>query len=205
MESTAWLVRHCESAGQDVEAPLTRRGRGQAEQLAVALHSRSIGGLISSPYRRARESAQSLMARTGLELELDWRLREWELPWIPAAQWPHALRPIFAGHAQLPVEVEQISAARTRGLAALGDALARERSPVLVAHGKLLALLLSEIQGRDPFEAFVRSTPRISSKSTLLHQAWRCARSGMPADTLDRPGLRPQWLSRKKRAWIATS
>ena len=78
MKTSILLVRHCESTGQQPEAPLTDRGREQAEQLAVALISRPIGALISSPYRRARESAEPLVACTDRELAFDPRLREWE-------------------------------------------------------------------------------------------------------------------------------
>lgn len=157
----ALLVRHCESSGQEPGAGLTPRGLAQARELAAVLRSESIGRVVSSPYRRAHQTAEPLAV--GTQPKIDDRLREWQLPWIPSAEWPEALRVILAGRAQLPADVEPIAAARARGLAALRDAL-REDSHLtaLVSHGKLLALVLSGIDGLDPYEVFTNlRTPHV--------------------------------------------
>jgi broad specificity phosphatase PhoE len=49
----ALLVRHCESSGQEPEAPLTSRGSDQARDLAAVLRGQLIGRVVSSPYRRS--------------------------------------------------------------------------------------------------------------------------------------------------------
>jgi 2,3-bisphosphoglycerate-dependent phosphoglycerate mutase len=154
MSATALLVRHCESTGQEPEAPLTERGRLQAARLAEALAPRGIASLVSSPYRRTRESGAPLARRTALEPVLDERLREWAVPWIAPEHWPDALRPVIDGAVPLPAEFESREAARARGVAVLREALARDGEAVLFTHGKLLALILSEVDGGGAFEHF---------------------------------------------------
>jgi len=147
------LVRHAESSGQDPEASLTLRGVREAKDLASALHDLSIDQVASSPYRRARQTAELLAVRG--TPKIDERLAEWEVPWVPDNEWPHALRSILAGDVELPHGVESRDAAIARGLASFRD-VARDGPVVsaLVTHGKLLALLLSALGGGDPFDIF---------------------------------------------------
>ncbi|HEX7994233.1 MAG TPA: histidine phosphatase family protein [Streptosporangiaceae bacterium] len=70
-----WCLRHGESenvtagiAGAVLSAPLTGRGRHQAIQAARALAGEPISGLYSSTALRARQTAQLLAARSGLEV-----------------------------------------------------------------------------------------------------------------------------------------
>ncbi len=150
----ALLIRHAESSGQAPDAQLTERGLIQARELAAALRDDPIARVVSSPFRRARETAEPLAIRT--PLHLDDRLAEWQLPRLPDDEWPHGLRPIFAGRVSLPAGVEPVHAARARGLAALREAAnGTDGVAALVTHGKLLALVLGELQGIDPFDVFV--------------------------------------------------
>jgi 2,3-bisphosphoglycerate-dependent phosphoglycerate mutase len=149
----ALLIRHCESTGQAPDAPLTARGRVQADVLADALDVDAIARVVTSPWQRARETAAPL-AGQGTPA-VDDRLREWQLPHIPDADWPHAMRAIFAGATALPADVEPMDAARARGLAALHDALDGAGPVALVTHGKLLALIVSTIGAGDPYDVFV--------------------------------------------------
>jgi broad specificity phosphatase PhoE len=55
---------------------LTRKGRDQAEAAARWLARLEIDALVSSPMGRARETAEILAARTGLEIELDDSIHE---------------------------------------------------------------------------------------------------------------------------------
>jgi len=76
------LVRHCQSefnlhygrTGIDpgiVDPRLTEEGRRQAEQIADLLHRLPCKRLISSPYRRAIETASALSARLRAPLEIE--------------------------------------------------------------------------------------------------------------------------------------
>src|SRR5262249_36884644 len=89
------LIRHCESTGQAPDAPLTARGRAQADALADALRNDAIARVVTSPWCRARDTAAPLVGR-GV-LVVDERLREWQLPQIPDTEWPQAMRGIYDG------------------------------------------------------------------------------------------------------------
>lgn len=54
--SSLTLVRHCEAAGQEPDAPLTEVGRRQAAELADFLSAFPIDAIVTSSYRRSRET-----------------------------------------------------------------------------------------------------------------------------------------------------
>lgn len=76
MSSLFFLVRHAEAekgAGvRDAERGLTPPGRAAFEALARALApSLRLARVVTSPYRRARETAEILAAVTGAPVEVD--------------------------------------------------------------------------------------------------------------------------------------
>lgn len=81
--STFYLVRHGSNdwlgkglAGRLPGVHLNKEGREQAERLAEWLASRAISRIFSSPLERSLETAEPLVRRTGLPLEIDQRLLE---------------------------------------------------------------------------------------------------------------------------------
>jgi probable phosphoglycerate mutase len=72
------LVRHAEpvrigpdeSRGEAVDPQLTRRGIEQAARLAAWLGAEPVDHVVSSPLRRARETAAPVAAAHGLEVEV---------------------------------------------------------------------------------------------------------------------------------------
>lgn len=76
------LIRHGETDDnaqrvvQLPEAALSARGRAQAARLGARLRDAGIVRLVSSDYRRARETAEAVATATGLPLELEPLLRE---------------------------------------------------------------------------------------------------------------------------------
>lgn len=78
------MVRHGESEANvglstDPDCPLTSRGREQARVLGASLARFDLGDFIglTSPYRRARDTAADLEVATGVRFEIDPDLREW--------------------------------------------------------------------------------------------------------------------------------
>lgn len=71
---TAWNVENKVCGVTDVA--LTERGREQARALAERVRERPVDRIISSPMKRARETAQIIAERCGLTVETDPRLRE---------------------------------------------------------------------------------------------------------------------------------
>lgn len=80
------LVRHAEpirigpeeSGGEAVDPELTARGLDQAERLSTWLAAEPVHHVVSSPLRRALETAQPLADALGLHIETIAGLREWD-------------------------------------------------------------------------------------------------------------------------------
>ena len=78
------MVRHGESEANvglssDPDCALTARGVDQARELAPRLARLDLRGFVAltSPYRRARQTAEVIAAVVGLPVEVDPDLREW--------------------------------------------------------------------------------------------------------------------------------
>ena len=71
---TSWNLQHRIQGQQDTS--LDDTGRAQAAAAAGLLAAEQVDLLISSDLRRARETAETLAAVTGLPVEFDSRLRE---------------------------------------------------------------------------------------------------------------------------------
>jgi 8-oxo-(d)GTP phosphatase len=80
MASTVFLVRHAKAArreewdGADRDRPLVKRGRAQAERLALALAPERPTLLAASPWLRCLETAAPLAEALGIEVVHDQRL-----------------------------------------------------------------------------------------------------------------------------------
>ena len=139
------LVRHGETAANSqgrlqgrVETELNERGRAQAERLAVAVAGLGPVAVVSSPLRRARETAAAIGAATDLDVEIDERLTElhygeWEgsrfadLPDGAFDTW--RADPTFT-----PPSGESLVDLRARVVPCVEDLLDRERPVVAVSH-----------------------------------------------------------------------
>jgi len=139
------LVRHGETAVNTqgrlqgrIETALTERGRDQATRLAAAVAALEPVAVVSSPLRRARETAAAIGAATGLVVEIDERLTEldygtwegWRFSDLPDGTFD-AWRadPTFA-----PPRGESLVDLRTRVVPCIEELLDRERPVVAVSH-----------------------------------------------------------------------
>ena len=77
-----FVVRHADAGsrsdhdGPDVERPLSKRGRRQAEGIRDQLADAGITRLVASPYLRCVQTLEPLGHRLGLAVESDKRLAE---------------------------------------------------------------------------------------------------------------------------------
>jgi 2,3-bisphosphoglycerate-dependent phosphoglycerate mutase len=178
-----YLVRHCQSSGQEPEAPLTTPGREQAERLAARLLPLGIARIVSSPYRRAVQSVEPLAGLLGLAVETDERLIERVLSPEPLDDWRERLRAAWADHGLALPGGESSRQATARGMAAVLDVLADGRRPSVVAsHGNLISLLLHAFDGRPGFAAWERlSNPDVFEVVYEPSTArWRATRTWEP-------------------------
>lgn len=107
---TIYFVRHGESEGnvqkihQDADSPLSEIGRSQAKIVAHRFEHIAIDALISSPYRRALETARAIATVKNIEIETN--------PLLGERRGPSQLLGL-SHHSQLSLETrEQIRAHR---------------------------------------------------------------------------------------------
>jgi len=127
-----FLVRHCESTGQEAAAPLTAVGQAQAVRLADYLETVGVDLLVSSPHTRAQQSIAPLAQRLSLAVEVEPRLAERVLSAAPLAQWREAIRQSFVDLDLAWPGGESSRTAMARGRAAIDALLARPQHVLLL-------------------------------------------------------------------------
>ena len=130
------LVRHAQAGGAGhpygPEAPLTERGREQAERIATALADLAIHAVIASPFRRASDTASPAVDALDLPLELDARFGEFRMddPAVPPPTAEEIAREreylmLWQPEHQATAGGETLAAFHTRIAAALEDLTVR--------------------------------------------------------------------------------
>jgi 2,3-bisphosphoglycerate-dependent phosphoglycerate mutase len=163
------LVRHCESSGPQPDAPLTDRGRDQASRLARFLAAYPVDALVTSPFRRARETIAPFARTSGLPLAVDPRLAERRMSAEPDDAWRDTLRRSFDDPDYRLPGAESARETLARGRAAIDDLLASaHRMPAAVSHGQLIGLVLHDL---DPGFGFAGWTALSTPDVYLLETA----------------------------------
>ena len=159
------LVRHAlplrSEPGEGSDPDLSNEGRAQVERLPDALARFPISRVISSPQRRAVQTAEPVAAARSLSVEIDDRFAEYDrdLPaYIPVeqirAEMPEEWARLAQGH--LPSAVDE-DAFRARVRAAVDDLVATaaaEDTVAVFSHGGVINLLLHEILGTTRLLSF---------------------------------------------------
>ena len=162
-----FLVRHGESEGNlggtlqgcRLDTPLTRRGRRQAEALAVRLAEAEVDDVVASPMARARETAQICAAPHGLAVRLDLELVEFDWGvWTGLPLDDEMDRSVAELRAKwrsgdldtAPPGGESALQAGGRAARVLGRLKkAGTAAPIVVAHGRFNRILMATLLGRD--------------------------------------------------------
>jgi broad specificity phosphatase PhoE len=152
------LVRHAlplrSEPGQGSDPDLSDEGRAQVARLPDALARFPISRVVSSPQRRAIQTAGPVATERGLAVEIDDRFAEYDrdLPvYIPIEhirdENPQEWARMAAGH--LPSSVDE-EAFRDRVRAAVDDVAAgaeHEDTVAVFSHGGVINVVLHEILG----------------------------------------------------------
>ena len=152
------LVRHAlplrSEPGQGSDPDLSEAGLEQARRLPEALARFPVSRLVSSPQRRAVQTAAPVADALGLTVEIDDRIAEYDraLPqYVPieqiAAENPEELQRLVNG--QLPNGVDE-AAFRARITAAVDDLVAdggHDETVAVFSHGGVINVLLHQILG----------------------------------------------------------
>jgi len=148
------LVRHAEPTAAALDPPLSPRGQIQAREVAAWLARDGLAAIVSSPARRARETALATAEQAGLEVIVEDRLREAQ----PAADPYRSLEGIRAvDRAAYRARVEAYrDGSRWVGLAervhpALDEWVSRARGGRLAvfAHGSIVNLFAARVLGLE--------------------------------------------------------
>ncbi len=152
------LVRHAlptrteSGAGSDPE--LTEAGREQARRLPSALARYPVSRLVSSPQRRAVQTAEPVAAATGLTINTDERLAEYDRGisnYIPLEQVRVERPGDWARMAQgrLPpgVDADAFRARVWAGLRDIVGAAEHDQTVALFSHGGVINVVLQEVLG----------------------------------------------------------
>jgi 2,3-bisphosphoglycerate-dependent phosphoglycerate mutase len=173
------LVRHCSALGQEPEAPLTPAGEEQATVLAHFLADKGVRRILSSPFKRALDSATPLADALGLPIEIDHRLAERKLGHVEDGDWLSALHRSFENPDLCLPTGESSTAAQLRGRSAVDDALAALTVPTAVfSHGNLISLIANSFDNAFGFEFWASlSNPdvwslRDATSSPRLDRLW---------------------------------
>jgi 2,3-bisphosphoglycerate-dependent phosphoglycerate mutase len=143
MSQVIYLVRHCQAAGQEPDAPLAELGQKQAVDLADRLRDLPIHRILSSPFVRACDSIRPLAQRLRLPIEEDERLIERVLSSAQMEDWRERLAATFEDLDLSFHGGESSRAAMERGVAVVDEVTKGSTTPtVVVTHGNLMTLIL---------------------------------------------------------------
>ena len=150
------LIRHAlpsrTEAGRGSDPDLTADGVEQARRLPQALARFPVSRLVSSPQRRALQTAEPVAAARNLSIDVDERLAEYDRGmshYIPLEQ-VRAERPVEWQRmvkGKLPASVD-VDAFRRRVLAGLADivtAAEHEDTVAVFSHGGVINMVLHDI------------------------------------------------------------
>jgi probable phosphoglycerate mutase len=166
-----FVVRHGEALSNLARPPsgspddldrLTERGHAQSKAAGRVLAGRGIEAVVTSPARRARESAAEMVhLLAGPPLRVDDRLQPLHLGRGPDGRpltWDEREAEWDKGRDPVPPEGESLAQLGERVSAAIKEASGparggRPRAILLVAHSEVVAAVLGLAQGRLPVQA----------------------------------------------------
>lgn len=141
MEKMIYIVRHCAAEGQSPNADLTAEGIVQAKKLEEFFSEIEVNRIISSPFVRARRTAEPIADEKGIHIEEDSRLAERTLSSHSFEDWLLKLEDTFLD-VHLKYEGGESSHEAMERVCNVVDELPDGSKTVLVTHGNLMALLL---------------------------------------------------------------
>ena len=154
------LIRHAlplrSEPGEGSDPDLSEEGIEQAKRLPDALARFPITRLVSSPQRRAVQTAQPVADALGLGIDIDERLAEYDRDlahYIPieqiAAEYPAELARLASGHLPSTVDEEAFLARIDDGIRDVASTGDHEATVAVFSHGGVINGLLHAILGTE--------------------------------------------------------
>jgi Fructose-2,6-bisphosphatase len=159
------VVRHAlplrSEPGQGSDPDLSEAGHEQARRLPDALKRFRIRRLVSSPQRRAIQTAQPVADAFGLPVEVDERFAEYDRDlthYIPieeiAKENPAELQRLIDGHLPSGVDPEAFKARISAATADLIASAEHEDTVAVFSHGGVINVMLHQILGTERMLSF---------------------------------------------------
>jgi len=159
------LIRHAlplrSQPGEGADPELSDVGLEQAQRLPEALARHRIARVLSSPQRRARQTAKPVAEALGLAVDIDDRLAEYDRDlahYIPIEQireeFPHEWDRLARGHLPSGVDEDCFVA---RVFAAINDVVSdggHEHTVAMFSHGGVINVILHRILGTEKLLLF---------------------------------------------------
>ncbi|WP_309147231.1 histidine phosphatase family protein [Paenibacillus illinoisensis] len=153
MLQSIYLIRHAKATGQEPNAELTDDGLRQAERLAEKLAVHSIAYIVSSPWKRALQTAAPLARAASQHIHTDERLQERVLSTRHLENWMEVLERTYTDENFAEEGGESSRIATARGMEVLEECWSRpEQSVAVITHGNILSLLLRHYQRSFGYE-----------------------------------------------------
>jgi broad specificity phosphatase PhoE len=154
------LIRHAlplrSEPGEGSDPDLSADGIEQAKRLPDALARFPISRLVSSPQRRAVQTAQPVADALGLDIDIDDRLAEYDRDlahYIPieqiAAEYPEELARLAGGHLPSTVDEDAFLARINDGIRDIASSGEHEDTVAVFSHGGVINGLLHSILRTD--------------------------------------------------------
>ena len=178
-----YFVRHAQpdfTVHDDRSRPLTEQGLRDREQATSFLLPRNISAVLSSPYRRARDTVGHLAEALGLTVELiaDFRERRVDSVWID--DFNAFARQQWADFDYKLTDGECLSEVQARNIAALNDVLRRYagQSVAIGSHGTALSTVIRYFDPSFGWEDFRRIQPVMPLIVHLTFEGDQCLSIG---------------------------
>ncbi len=180
--ATLFVIRHAQALKNVAHPPdtppeqldaLTPTGEAQARALGAALRGRGVTRLLTSPARRARETAALVGAALGLEAEVAPGLAQLARGGAAGPSGPSMMAAADGG--------EPLAEGVARALAAIEPALQAGEGVVVVTHGDIAAGLIGHAAGTPLAESWPKHEPPTGSVSELVREGetWRVGPLGV--------------------------
>ncbi len=173
-----WFLRHGETdwnaqnlSQGNVDIPLNETGLAQARSAALLLRDRGITSIVSSPFSRAKVTADIAGKTLGLPVSVDEGLREVAFgvqEGKPMSEWFSA----WVAGALTPAGAESFPALTRRAIAAINRCTARPPVVLVVAHGALFRALRGAM-GHEPNVRTRNAVPVWCEPPARADEAWR--------------------------------
>lgn len=159
--TTVYFIRHAQSDPtfqQEQSRPLTAEGVSDSEKVTEVLKDKGITHILSSPYKRARQTVESLSEALGINIEIDEDLRERNAgKWhgdrffdYVKQQWENLDYAVEGG--------ESLRQVQSRNINAVNKALKKYKGETIAiaTHGTALSTILNYYYSYYGYEEFLK-------------------------------------------------